>query len=127
MTNISQDTAHDSNEATSVGGKYESMNKDGPNGSPYETLVKHDQSETKHDTQLECHVSSRTGHASQAFHMDYHWDRLRPYLVLPPRSMCRVMCRVMCYVAPFCDVLWCSDTSIGVVGFMTRSRIREEL
>jgi hypothetical protein len=30
-------------------GKYDSMNKDGPNGSPYETLAKHDQSETKHD------------------------------------------------------------------------------
>jgi hypothetical protein len=26
------------------------MNKDGPDGSPYGTLVKHDQSETKHDT-----------------------------------------------------------------------------
>jgi hypothetical protein len=24
-------------------------------------------------------------------------DRLRPYLVLPPCSMCRVMCRVMCW------------------------------
>jgi hypothetical protein len=34
---------------------------------------------------------------------------------------------VMCRVAPFCSVLWCSDTSIGVVGFVTRSRIREEL
>jgi hypothetical protein len=34
---------------------------------------------------------------------------------------------VMCCVAPFCDVLRCSDTSIGVVGFVTRSRIREEL
>jgi hypothetical protein len=34
---------------------------------------------------------------------------------------------VMCRVAPFCGVLWCSDTSIGVVGFVTRSRIREEL
>jgi hypothetical protein len=26
------------------------MNEDGPNGSPYEMLVKHDQSETKRDT-----------------------------------------------------------------------------
>jgi hypothetical protein len=26
------------------------MSEDGPNGSPYETLAKHDQSETKHDT-----------------------------------------------------------------------------
>jgi hypothetical protein len=43
-----------------------------------------------------CHVLSRTSRASQAFHTDYHWDCLRPYLVLPPRSMCRVMCRVMC-------------------------------
>jgi hypothetical protein len=54
--------------------------------------------------------------------------------------MCCVMCRVMCCVALFFDVLRCSDTSIGVVGFMTRmdtnigvvgfvtrSRIREEL
>jgi hypothetical protein len=31
-------------------GKYDSMNKDGPNGSPYEMLAKHDQSETKCDT-----------------------------------------------------------------------------
>jgi hypothetical protein len=29
------------------------MNKDGPNGSPYGTLVKHDQSETKHDMCVE--------------------------------------------------------------------------
>jgi hypothetical protein len=34
---------------------------------------------------------------------------------------------VMCCVAPFCDRSTCSDTSIGVVGFVTRSRIREEL
>jgi hypothetical protein len=34
---------------------------------------------------------------------------------------------VMCCVAPFCDVLRCSDTSIGVVGFVTHGRIREEL
>jgi hypothetical protein len=26
------------------------MNEDSPNGSPYEMLVKHDQSETKHDS-----------------------------------------------------------------------------
>jgi hypothetical protein len=38
---------------------------------------------------------------------------------------CHVL--VMCGVAPFCDVLRCSNTSIGVVGFVTRSRIREEL
>jgi hypothetical protein len=49
MTNTSQDTTYDSNEATSVGGKYEDMNEDGPNGSPYGMLAKHDQSETKHD------------------------------------------------------------------------------
>ena len=30
--------------------KYDSMNEDGPNGSLYETLAKHDQSETKCDT-----------------------------------------------------------------------------
>jgi hypothetical protein len=63
----------------------------------------------------------------RASHTDYHWDRLRPYLVLPPHSMCRVMCRVMCCVVLFCNVLRRSNTSIGVVGFMTRSRIREEL
>jgi hypothetical protein len=28
---------------------------------------------------LSCHVSSRTGHALQVFHTDYHWDHLRPY------------------------------------------------
>jgi hypothetical protein len=33
----------------------------------------------------------------------------------------------MCCVAPFWDVLGCSDTSIGVVGFVTRIEIREEL
>jgi hypothetical protein len=38
---------------------------------------------------------------------------------------CHVL--VMCGVAPFCDVLQCSNTRIGVVGFVTRSRIREEL
>jgi hypothetical protein len=43
--------------------------------------------------------------------------------------LCHVLCHVsvMCRVAPFCDVLRCSDTSIGVVGFVTHSRIREEL
>jgi hypothetical protein len=34
---------------------------------------------------------------------------------------------VRCCVAPFCDVLRCSDTSIGVVGFVTRSTVWEEL
>jgi hypothetical protein len=29
------------------------MNEDGLNGSPYETLAKHDQSETKHDTYVD--------------------------------------------------------------------------
>jgi hypothetical protein len=48
------------------------------------------------------------------------------------RARCVVLCvschaLVMCCVTPFCDVLRCSDTSIGVVGFVTRSRIREEL
>jgi hypothetical protein len=33
----------------------------------------------------------------------------------------------MCGIAPFYDVLRRSDTRIGVVGFVTRSRIREEL
>jgi hypothetical protein len=43
--------------------------------------------------------------------------------------LCHVLCHVsvMCCVAPFYDVPWCSDTSIGVVGFVTRSRIQEEL
>jgi hypothetical protein len=45
MTYTSQGASHDSNETASVGGKYDSMNEDGPNGSPYEMLVKHDQSE----------------------------------------------------------------------------------
>jgi hypothetical protein len=49
MTYTSQGASHDSNEAASVGGKYNSMNEDSPNDSPYETLVKHDQSETKRD------------------------------------------------------------------------------
>jgi hypothetical protein len=31
-------------------GKYNSMNKDSPSGSPYETLAEHDQSKTKRDT-----------------------------------------------------------------------------
>jgi hypothetical protein len=33
----------------------------------------------------------------------------------------------MCYVALFVDVPWTSDTSIRVLGFMTRSTFREEL
>jgi hypothetical protein len=43
--------------------------------------------------------------------------------------LCHVLCHVlvMCCVAPFGNVLRCSDTSIGVVGFVTRSGIREEL
>jgi hypothetical protein len=43
--------------------------------------------------------------------------------------MLNVSCHVsvMCCVALFGDVLRCSDTSIGVVGFVTRSEIREEL
>jgi hypothetical protein len=49
MTNTSQDTAHDSNKTAGMGGEYNSMNEDSPNGSPYETLTKHDQSETKRD------------------------------------------------------------------------------
>jgi hypothetical protein len=43
-----------------------------------------------------CHVSSRTGRASRAFHTDYHWDRLRSYLVLP--SHARRLVTVMCHV-----------------------------
>jgi hypothetical protein len=50
MTYTSQGASHDSNKAASVGGKYDSMNEDGPNGSLYETPAKHDQSETKRDT-----------------------------------------------------------------------------
>jgi hypothetical protein len=50
MTYTSQGASHDSDEAASVGGKYESMSEDGPNGSPYETLAKHNQSEMKRDT-----------------------------------------------------------------------------
>jgi hypothetical protein len=34
------------------------MNEDGPNGSPYETLAKHDQSETKRDRQARYHVDN---------------------------------------------------------------------
>jgi hypothetical protein len=53
------------------------------------------------------------------------------YLVRSPRFdvLCHVLCHVsvMCCVAPFYDVPWCSDASIGVVGFVTRSRIQEEL
>jgi hypothetical protein len=33
----------------------------------------------------------------------------------------------MCRVAPFVDVLRCSDTNITVVGLVTRCEIREEL
>jgi hypothetical protein len=43
------------------------------------------------------------------------------------RVLCRVMCHVMCYVTPFCNVPRTSDTSIVVLGFVTRSTIREEL
>jgi hypothetical protein len=50
MTYTSQGASYDSNEVASVGGKYKSMNENGPNGSPYETLAKYDQSETKCDT-----------------------------------------------------------------------------
>jgi hypothetical protein len=45
------------------------MNEDGPNGSPYETLAKHDQSETKHDSQTQrgteesnCQTEQRSHH-----------------------------------------------------------------
>jgi hypothetical protein len=34
---------------------------------------------------------------------------------------------VMCRVVLFCDIPWTSDTSIVVLGFMTRSTVREEL
>jgi hypothetical protein len=52
-----------------------------------------------------CHVSSRTGCASQASHTDYHWDRFRPYFVLPPTLdvSCHVSCHVLC-----CALLRCS-------------------
>jgi hypothetical protein len=42
---------------------------------------------------------------------------------------CHVLCHasVMCCVAPFCNVPRASDTSIVVLGFVTRSTIREEL
>jgi hypothetical protein len=44
-----------------------------------------------------CHVLSRTGRASRAFHTNYHWDCLRSYLVLPSyaRRLVAVMCRVL--------------------------------
>jgi hypothetical protein len=44
-----------------------------------------------------CHISSRTGRVSRAFHTDYHWDRLRSYFVLPShaRRLVAVMCRVL--------------------------------
>jgi hypothetical protein len=72
-------------------------------------------------------VLSQTGRVPRAPHTDYHWDRLRSYSRTSP--MLDVSCHVsvMCRVAPFCNVLRCSDTSIGVVGFMTCSEIREEL
>jgi hypothetical protein len=41
-----------------MGGKYESMSEDGPSGSPYETLAKHDQSEMKRDNWSVRHLSS---------------------------------------------------------------------
>jgi hypothetical protein len=90
----------------------------------------------------QCYVSSRTGRVLRASHTDYHWDRFRSYLVRSPCLMCCVMycvmCCVMCCIVSFYNVPWCSDTSIGVVGFVThtsigvvgfvtRSRIREEL
>jgi hypothetical protein len=46
---------------------------------------------------LGCHVSSRTGRVSRAFHTDYHRDCPRSYLVLPSHA-CRlvaVICRVL--------------------------------
>jgi hypothetical protein len=47
-----------------------------------------------------CHVSSRTGRVSRAFHADYHWDRLHSYFVLPSHArrfvrFVAVMCRVL--------------------------------
>ena len=48
MTYTSQDTSHDSNKTASMG-EVRDMDEDGPNGSPYEMLEKHDQSETKRD------------------------------------------------------------------------------
>jgi hypothetical protein len=49
MTDTSQNTTHDSNRGDKRGREVRSMNEDGPDDSPYGTLVKHDQSETKHD------------------------------------------------------------------------------
>jgi ADP-ribosylation factor protein 6 len=56
-------------------------------------------------TEKLCHVSSRTGRASRASHTDYHWDRLRPYLILPCVVSCVVSCvgHVSC-----CALLQCS-------------------
>jgi hypothetical protein len=75
-----------------------------------------------------CHVSSRTGRASRAFHMDYHWDRPRSYLrtsltLVASLLSCVVSCDVwvMCHVALFCVVPRPSDTRITVLGFVTRS------
>jgi hypothetical protein len=66
--------------------------------------------------------------------MDYHWDRLRSYLVLPSHARrlvlsCVVSCdvSVKCCVALFCVVPRPSDTSIVVLGFVTHSTVREEL
>jgi hypothetical protein len=57
-----------------------------------------------------------------------HTSYFPPTLVASLLS-CVVSCDVlvMCCIAPFYVVLRRSDTSIGVVGFVTRIRIREEL
>jgi hypothetical protein len=52
MTDTSQDTTHDSNRGDERGREVRSMNEDGPNDSPYGTLAKYDQSETKRDITL---------------------------------------------------------------------------
>jgi hypothetical protein len=44
-----------------------SMNEDGPNDSPYEMLVKHNQSETKRDS----HVA--TDHGQMMMQASFHW------------------------------------------------------
>jgi hypothetical protein len=65
-----------------------------------------------HISYVPCYVSSRTGRVSRAFHTDYHWDRLRSYLILPShaRRLVAVMCRVLSCVGHVlcCALLRCS-------------------
>jgi hypothetical protein len=49
VNDTSQNTTHDSNRGNERGREVRSMNEDGPDDSPYGTLAKHNQSETKRD------------------------------------------------------------------------------